>query len=229
MCRPCKSPNARVPPMAISYEIDKERRIVLCTASDVCTAQDALSLHEQIQSDPAFDPSFSQLMDFTPAVQGDIAANEVRTLAGSGPFSLASRRAFVTNSLLGFGFSRMFQLVSGSRGQRVRVFRDRDEALAWLQSEKDPQPATRSMHTLGRTASQARAPALQGLVIAFLLLFPLLQLEVQRSRGPGVDRGVFALGHTPAGGDGYRVRANRNPVGVIAAAGVGCGVDCSTD
>jgi hypothetical protein len=123
--------------MAISYEIDKRKRTVLCTASEICTLQDALSLHERIQSDSDFDPSFSQLLDFTPAVQTDITAGEVRMLADSGPFSSASRRALVTNSLLGFAFSRMFEMLSSSKGNRVRVFRDREEALAWLEDKSE--------------------------------------------------------------------------------------------
>jgi len=119
--------------MPISYEVDKEKRIVFCRAFDVCTAQDAVTLHERIQADPDFDPDFSQFMDFTAATLGDITADEVRMLAGSGPFSPTSRRAFVNNSLLGFGLSRMFELLSEARGDlHVRVFRDREEALAWL-------------------------------------------------------------------------------------------------
>jgi hypothetical protein len=54
-------------------------------------------------------------------------------LAAAVPFSPVARRALLTQNPLIFGLSRIYQTLRSLRGdQHVRVFRQRDDAMAWL-------------------------------------------------------------------------------------------------
>ena len=119
--------------MAADYEIDKERRLVISTASGAFTRADVLAHREKLFNDPEYDPSFSQVIDFTPVTQFWIEPKELQSLAQTMVFSANSRRAIVAPSDLIFGFARMYEILRDSAGETgIRVFRDRDEALDWV-------------------------------------------------------------------------------------------------
>jgi hypothetical protein len=119
--------------MPVSYEIDKQQRLVVCTATGVCTADDVLRFREQLLSDSRFDPDFSELVDATGVSRAEISPEQVRFVAEGSPFSANSRRALVAANDLGFALLRVYEIVRGLRGDRqVQVFRSRAEALQWL-------------------------------------------------------------------------------------------------
>ena len=123
--------------MPSSYVIDKERKLVITTAWGDCTADDVLEFRKQVLKDRDFDPSFSQLADFTGVTKVDVSPDEVRMLATKSPFSTQSRRALVADNQVIFGLSKMFGILRNLRGEKlIRVFRTRSEALDWL-LEKD--------------------------------------------------------------------------------------------
>lgn len=123
--------------MPSSYEIDKPRKLVITTAWGVCTAEDVVQFRKQVQSDRDFDPSFSQLADFTGVTKVEFTPDDVRMLAAISPFSTQSRRALVAENQMVFGLSKMFGILRNLRGEKlIRVFRSRSEALDWL-TEKD--------------------------------------------------------------------------------------------
>lgn len=122
--------------MPATYEIDKQRRLVITTCLDQLTLADGLAHQEKLQKDPDFDPSFSQLMDCTRVTFSGIAANDIRRLAERNIFSPRSRRAIVVSSNLDYGFGRMFEILRDSAGENgIRIFRNLDEAVDWLLSE----------------------------------------------------------------------------------------------
>jgi hypothetical protein len=122
--------------MPATYEIDKQRRLVISTAWEHFTVADALAHQDKLLKDPDFDPSFSQLMDFTQVTQIDLEASDVRRLAERTVFSANSRRAIVAASDLAYGLSRMFEMLRENAGENgIRVFRDLDEAVDWLLSK----------------------------------------------------------------------------------------------
>ena len=123
--------------MPSSYVIDKERKLVITTAWGDCNAEDVLEFRKQVLRDSDFDPSFSQLADFTGVTKVDVSPDEVRMLATKSPFSTQSRRALVADNQVIFGLSKMFGILRNLRGEKlIRVFRSRSEALDWL-LEKD--------------------------------------------------------------------------------------------
>lgn len=121
--------------MPATYEIDKERRLVITTVFEQLTVADALAHQEQLSKDPDFDPGYSQLIDLTRADVSEIAATDVRRIAERNIYSPESLRAIVVSSNVAYGLGRMFETLRESAGENgIRVFRDLDEAVDWLLS-----------------------------------------------------------------------------------------------
>ena len=119
--------------MANFYEIDKERRLITSTASGVITLPEIWAHQEKLDRDPDFDPSFAQLLDVTQVTKLKLSSEDVRRVAESNTLSTNPRLAIVATSNLVYGMARMFQIFREMKGEeKTRVFRDRDEALAWV-------------------------------------------------------------------------------------------------
>jgi hypothetical protein len=119
--------------MPVYFKINKEHRLVLSTASGVFTVADALAHQENLRKHPDFDPSFSQLMDFTQVTRIELKEEDVQRLAQASIFSPDSRRALVTTSDVAFGLARMFEMLRDTMGEKgIRVFRNLDDALEWI-------------------------------------------------------------------------------------------------
>jgi hypothetical protein len=115
------------------YEIDKERRLVTSTASGVITLDEIWAHQEKLVKDPDYDPGFAQLLDIAQVTKLELNGDDVRTIAGSKIFASSSRLAIVASSNLMYGMARMFQIFREMKGEQgIHVFRDRDEALAWV-------------------------------------------------------------------------------------------------
>jgi hypothetical protein len=120
--------------MACSYEIDRERQLVISTGSGLLTADEMFAHQNRLANDENFAPDFYQLLDFT-AVTGVAAdANEVQGLAARKVFSDRARRAFVATNTLQVGLIRMFETYRELAGgkEQMEIFSDRDEAMCWL-------------------------------------------------------------------------------------------------
>jgi hypothetical protein len=119
--------------MPVFYEIDKEERMVVVTATGVCTLADVLRFREHLQADSNFDPSFSQLVDATAMTRAEVSPEQVRFLAEQSPFFGTARRALVAGSDIAFGLLRVYEIIRGLRGDtQVQVFRNRAAAMQWL-------------------------------------------------------------------------------------------------
>ena len=119
--------------MPTFYKIDKERRLVMSTGSGVFTLADAVSHMDKLSKDPDFDPSFSQISDFTHVTQIELSGDDIRRLAQRTIFSPHSRRAFITPNETVFGLGRMFEILRGLEGEKgIRIFRTLEEALDWV-------------------------------------------------------------------------------------------------
>jgi hypothetical protein len=124
--------------MPAFYKIDKERRLVMSSGAGTFTLADALAHQEELATDPDFDPSFSQLMDFSHITAFDIDADGVRRLAQRSIFSPQSRRAIIMTSDAAYGLARMFEILREEAGEHgIRVFRNLDEALDWILSKEE--------------------------------------------------------------------------------------------
>lgn len=122
--------------MPAFYRIDKERRLVLSTGAGEFSKADVLAHQEKLVNDPDFDPSFSQIADFTQVTELNLSAEDVRQLAEKAVFSPHSRRAIIAPNNLVFGLSRMFEILRENHGDMgIRAFRTLEEALDWVLSK----------------------------------------------------------------------------------------------
>jgi hypothetical protein len=120
--------------MPFNSVIDAGRHLVITTATGNLTGEEGLACCLRLKKRPDFDPAFNQLLDFTQATRFDATAGELRTIAAQSLFSPASRRAIVATNPTIFGLARMFEAYRNISdvGERVMVFREMREALAWL-------------------------------------------------------------------------------------------------
>ena len=87
---------------------------------------------------PEFDPSYDHLFDMS-GVTGveDIRTSELESFALVRIFSYTSRRAIVAPEDLVYGYARMYEVFSHSSEDNLAVFRNEDEAMAWLEAKSD--------------------------------------------------------------------------------------------
>ena len=131
------------PLMPWSYEIDPARRLIRTTLAGTFSAAEADALYLALRNDPAFDPTFSELMDATQADGSGISTGKVRQSANRNLFTGASRRAILVSNDLSFGLARLYSThVDINGGPLVNVFRKREEALRWLGLTSEPSAST---------------------------------------------------------------------------------------
>jgi hypothetical protein len=122
--------------MPVFYKIDKERRVVLSSGSGTLTIADAKAHQQRLANDLDFDPSFSQIADFTQFTQFDLSSEDIRQMAEMSLFSPDSRRAFIVPNDFAFGLARMFEILRDLAGEKgIRVCRSLEEALDWVLSK----------------------------------------------------------------------------------------------
>lgn len=115
------------------YKIDKERRLVMTTASGVFTREDVLDCQRKLAKDPDFDPTFSQLLDTTHVSKSDVGADDIQKFAETDLFAPHARRAIIVKHDVCYGFARMFELLREGKGEHgISVFRDLEEGLNWV-------------------------------------------------------------------------------------------------
>jgi hypothetical protein len=118
--------------MATSYRIDGARRIVVCRAWGVVTATEARNHYQRILADPAFDHTFSELIDLREVTDFQIEVDTLRLIAEQRVFALGARRAVIAPSILQNAVASAFANYSATRGQNIQVFDDPIRAHTWL-------------------------------------------------------------------------------------------------
>ena len=118
--------------MPVTYEIDTGHRLVLTYVTGTVTVGEMFTYQDTLRGDPAFAPDYANLMDFSGATPFGATGDEIRELSMRSPYGPGARRAMVVDTNLHFGFARMVQVFAESRGVTIEVFRERAEALAWL-------------------------------------------------------------------------------------------------
>ena len=120
--------------MAISIQIEKDSGVALVACSGVLRLDDARQAAEALWKTPDW-PGISAVWDFR-AARFELSSSHVRRIAR---FILANQRepppvrmAFVTPRDVDFGLARMFEVFREDPRTAFNVFRDYDEAIAWV-------------------------------------------------------------------------------------------------
>jgi hypothetical protein len=117
----------------VSYRIDTTRGVVLSTATGVVTDLELIAHKERLRADPAFQPWFRQLFDFSGATENQVTGRGVRELAASPALGKGSKRALVVRDVSGFGLARMFQTLRDEQpDESIAIFPDVATARVWL-------------------------------------------------------------------------------------------------
>lgn len=120
----------------ISYRIDPARRLVLVTFTGTPSAAEISANQAELRADPAFDPAYALLADFSKASFADIQSADVRRHAEQDPFDATAPRAIVVQQATDRSIVRMFGTYRELSGHHtpVEAFASMAEALAWIDS-----------------------------------------------------------------------------------------------
>ena len=127
--------------MTASYEIDRCRRLVISRAWDVVTDEELIDHYVDLRRDPAFDPTYRQLVELRGVRRFDTAVVAVEAAARLRVFAPRVRRAIVAPEDAAFERARQFAFFAGLQAQRVEVFRTERAAMEWLDGDADGAPA----------------------------------------------------------------------------------------
>lgn len=121
--------------MPMSYDIDAEGRMVRVRVEGSPSYDELLACFAAYTQDPRFRPGMPILVDDRARTESP-SAQEIRRMAHDSKAQPqpveGSRCALLVASDLQFGLSRMYELMMEGGPMEVRVFRDEDEAVAWL-------------------------------------------------------------------------------------------------
>jgi hypothetical protein len=124
--------------MPVRYVIYKKHRLVLTVGEGYVTADEIKTHQDQLLADPAFDPSFSQLIDVTTTLTLALSPQETKEIAHRRIVGPNSKRAFVASSIHVFVMGRLMELYHEEHHEvDVHIFEHRDEALQWLGVPED--------------------------------------------------------------------------------------------
>jgi hypothetical protein len=127
--------------MAIRIDISIENRLVYVHYAGLVDDELLLGADDDLRANADFQPHFDQIADLSSAHGQDVTRQGIQSLVNRPPlFGKESRRAIVVSNELGFGLVRMFELMRDSSAGEIRVFKDIDEAYAWLGRVAPPDP-----------------------------------------------------------------------------------------
>ena len=125
--------------MPISYRIDPENNLAFVKAKGVLKETDYIEVRSKLVKDPLFRPGMNQLADFRSVEKHELTSDGIHLFMDQEislkPILKGCRLAIVTSSDLHFGLTRMFIVEMGETESSMQVFRDMDEAKAWLIDE----------------------------------------------------------------------------------------------
>ena len=120
--------------MPVTVTIDPERRLTITTGEGVVTDEEFLRARDQLLANPAFDPAFDRIWDFSAITEARVSEAVVAQLIATSPNSerpisravVVSERATPMKYILDF-MNRVRQT-----NRRIAAFPDRDRAEKWI-------------------------------------------------------------------------------------------------
>lgn len=117
--------------MAAQVRIDAARRLVITEVWDECTNADIERVYRQLRADPAFLPTFDQVLDLRRVRTFTAAGVNVRG-AGAGVYAPGVKRAVIARPGFIYGMARMLASGAESQGHVVEIFDAPQAAERWL-------------------------------------------------------------------------------------------------
>lgn len=101
-------------------------------ASGVFTPEDVVAVRELVARDPAFDPTYDQIIDLTEATDLKFDYDTMLAVAASSLSQSFVRRAIVARTAAQYSLACIFQVASEQSGQRIDIFATFEEAAEWM-------------------------------------------------------------------------------------------------
>jgi len=126
--------------MTIQYQIDRSTRRITTRVFGEVTIDEVLEHLDEFLEDPSYEPGLDALLDLVDC-ETLLEIEQIRSAAGRVTADLSSLRlgrlaiVVVTDAL--FGMLRMFHTLSEAAFSDAQIFRDRDQALQWLDETVD--------------------------------------------------------------------------------------------
>ena len=120
--------------MGADVTIDRKTRVIRVIFSGRVTLAEMYDGRRRMLQDPAFDRTFSQLIDARSVETFEVNGYTIKQLAQDNVFAAGARRAIVLNSAPDLALGRMFQIYRRLAGGRetIEVFTDVEKAQEWL-------------------------------------------------------------------------------------------------
>ncbi|UCG86058.1 MAG: hypothetical protein JSW71_19465 [Gemmatimonadota bacterium] len=125
--------------MPLTYTIDRDSRFVTAVASGRLESGQALTMFDEIMSqvDPGVGMKLlSDHRTLESVMPTEFVVSMVRRVQANPEVFAGARWAFVESGEARYGMARMASLLLERSPVDLQVFRDVDEARAWLQSEE---------------------------------------------------------------------------------------------
>ena len=122
--------------MPVTVTIDPERRLTITTGEGVVTDEEFLRAREQLVVNPAFDPTFDRIWDFSAIAEAQVSEDVAAQLIATSPNSelpicravVVSERATPMPAILDF-INRVRET-----NRRIAAFPDRAHAEKWIET-----------------------------------------------------------------------------------------------
>ena len=123
---------------SITHTVHIDLALLVTTWSGSVTDSEMVAAYRAAYADHRWAPGFNEVTDMRTADVRSISADGLRRVRAVVAESLAGftgsfKTAVLAPSDLQFGVSRMYEMMAAESPEAVRVFRDVDEAAAWLE------------------------------------------------------------------------------------------------
>ena len=113
------------------HVVDAEKRLVIVKFGKKLSFRDVERYANQLRSDPAFRPTFSEIADLSQVEEVAVEADEFLKLADkTDPFSPNAKRAFVARSPVQTHAARMHKILRTQRN--IEIFSTLEAAEDWI-------------------------------------------------------------------------------------------------
>jgi hypothetical protein len=128
--------------MALTWEIPSGARLVRIVMSGSVDLEEIVQARNAMHASPDHGPGMVSLVDLRGVTRFEVAGAEIRDLAlhpeSLGLLTEDTKVAIVAPTAEGFGLARMFELWREGRPGRIRVFREPEDAEAWIVVQAEP-------------------------------------------------------------------------------------------
>ena len=119
--------------MSVKFTIDVSQQVVIVTLAGEITDADLKEIGPATKSNPLFDPSFSEIVDFRAVTGGSVSTYAIQALAQrTSIYNQASKHVVIAPQPHVFGLTRMFQVYAGKTRPNTAVVRTLEQALEYL-------------------------------------------------------------------------------------------------